>query len=153
MLGLAWRLLPQARHAPLAVLVPTTALLIVELYRLLRRPASSTLVDLEDAASIDKQISGARRASRGNVDGITRRRRELVFLAWLGALIGGIVLVGPALGAPAFLLGWLFLQARQGWIWGMAAATAAAVIVGIILPRAIGLRLPSGLLTSLFGLP
>jgi hypothetical protein len=129
MLGLATGLVAQARHAPLAVLLPTAGLLIFEIGRMLLRPQKPRPVGHEGGAPLAARIRRARRDSRGA--DTTHRRRELTFLAWLAVLIAGFVLVGPALGAAAFLL--------------------AAIVVGIALPRAVGLRMPTGLLTGMLG--
>ncbi|HET6468258.1 MAG TPA: hypothetical protein VFG43_07765 [Geminicoccaceae bacterium] len=140
LLAFAASLRPPARLAPVAVLLPTCGLLLLEAGRLWRR----TAVPPPRAAAA--RALEARRATRP-IDGTTgRRARELTFVAWLSGLVAGSLLLGAGLALPLFLFLWLVAQARRGWLVAMAVAAPAALLVDVLLPRGFGIRLPAGLI-------
>ena len=118
-----------ARLAPLWVILPTTALLLVQL-------------------GID--LRAALRAGRAAPADQGAGRREIQGIAWLVGLTLGVLALGLALAVPAFVALHLRYHAREPWWRALAAAALAlAVIVaglsygfGIVLPEGwIGLRL------------
>jgi hypothetical protein len=153
MLSMSLGLRPPAYYAPLAVLIPTTVLLVVELIRVWRSPKMWAALAPSEApiAPITSRIRRARRVARGRANSADHRR-ELVFVAWLVALVVGVMILGSVIAVPAFLLAWLVVQARQSWASSVAVAGIAALVLGIVLPHALALRLPAGMLGQLIGL-
>ena len=139
LLVLAVRLRLPAHLAPLAILVPTCGLLLVEVAHLWgwRRRSSSTL--------IAEHVRKARRAVKPVSDDPSQGIRERKFVAWLVGLVAGNLLLGPGVGVPLFLLLWLVLRARQGWAVAIAVAAPAALLIGFLLPWGLGIRLPPGI--------
>ncbi len=139
LLGLAARLRLPAHFAPLAVLVPTCVLLLVEVARLWRlRPKSPT-------TPIVEHVRTARRAVKPFSDDASQGIRERKFVVWLASLVTGNLLLGPGVAVPLFLLLWFVLRARQGWVAAIAVAAPAALLIGYLLPWGLGIRLPPGI--------
>lgn len=138
LLASALRLRLPAGMAPLAVLVPTTVLLLVAAAGEWRGRGTP-------AASGAETVRNARQAARTTVEPAQQHRRELIFLGWLGMLIATCPLFGAGIALPLFLLLWFRFQAGQGWIVGLTAALPAILLLNWVLPSAVGLRLPPGL--------
>jgi hypothetical protein len=139
LLALAMKLRLPAHLAPLAVLVPTCVLLLLEFRRLWPpRGVSPPL--------LAERVSQARRTARPADGGVGPHVRELAFVAWLLGLVAMNLLLGAGVAVPLFLLLWLVLESRQGWRVGLAFAAPAALLVDLLLPWGLGLRLPPGLI-------
>jgi hypothetical protein len=140
LLALTLGLRSPARLAPMAVLLPSCALLLIEVGRLWRRPT------VPPALPVAARAREARRVARPPQGGADQRRRELTFVGWLAGVVAGSLLLGPGAAVPLFLLFWFLAQARQGWLVGLAVATPAALLVDVLLPWGLGIRLPPGLI-------
>jgi hypothetical protein len=120
----SWRLGPLAGRVPIAILVPTLLLLIVQLGReaLGRRSAPTVPESVLNAAIVGPVV-------------------------WLATLVGAILLVGMPLGVGGFLLTWLIGRARQAWWRAGSVSLAMTVLIAWVLPLVTTAPLPAGLLT------
>jgi len=142
LLGLTMQLRLPAHVAPLVVLLPTAMLLSIETARVwLGRLAPPD-------QPLGAQARAARQTARPVVDPGGLRFRELRYLGWLFGIVGGTLLLGAAIAVPLFLLLWVLMQARRGWPMALAMAVPAALVIAGLLPRVLGVRLPSGLLVA-----
>ena len=142
LLGLTMQLRLPAHVAPMAVLLPTAMLLLIETARVwLGRLAPPD-------RNLGAQARAARRTARPVVDPGGLRFRELRYLGWLVGIVAGTLLLGAAIAVPLFLLLWVLMQARRGWPMAMAMAVPAALVIAGLLPRVLGVRLPSGLVVA-----
>lgn len=73
--------------------------------------------------------------------------RELRALAWIGAIIGLIALLGAAAGTALVLAAYLRLEARAGRLASLACGAALALAIDQGMRRALGVSLPPALLT------
>lgn len=120
-----------SRLAPLWALVPTAALLVVQLLVDLRPLLGERLRILQGAVLVPGAgTSGASPdvASESVSDG-SRRRRELRIVLWMGGLIVLMYLVGFLVSTVLFLLPYLRIESRIGWA---RAAVFTAVATGVI---------------------
>jgi hypothetical protein len=120
LLGLTLGLDPGSRLIPLSVALPLTLLLSVQLVRDIGRAA-------------DVSISPAERAAAG----------------WVAVLAGLILLAGLLPGVALFVAVYLRRQGRETWPVTIGAGSAAAILYGLVITRALGAAFPQGLLVRL----
>ncbi len=130
---------PLATRAPFWVLVPTLALLGLQLSLDLRpsllhrrRILRDSLLDVS-AQPPSELVRRVWKAEPGE-----RHQREIRLALWIALLVGGLYLVGLALSAAVFLLAYLRTEAGVGWR-GSVLITAATLGVmylafGVLVP-------------------
>lgn len=113
---------PVARRMPLAVALPTLAMLAVEIIRCYRVTAP-----LDPAAPVSRPLAESRA------------------FAWVGVLALLTWVAGMSVGLPGFLLAYLRLHAGERWRLAAGLALALAVLLVGGLEIGLGIRLYRGL--------
>jgi hypothetical protein len=122
---------PAVRLVPLAVLIPTFALLVFQALVDLVPALESALGRLEADLLPRPPDVRANPPPREDQDAspaaeaASARRREAWVLGWLALLVGLIHLLGFAIALP--LHTWLYLRWRAGEGWGFATTVAASL--------------------------
>lgn len=93
-----------------------------------------------------RELRQALRGSRLERPAAVSGWRELRALAWIGATIGLIALLGAAAGTALVLAAYLRLEARAGRLASLACGAALALAVDQGMRRALGVSLPPPLL-------
>jgi hypothetical protein len=125
-----------SRLAPLCVVVPTLALLLVKLVRDVARSADSP--GLGDS-------SGANGSPLSRTDRRVRRPREARLACWGAALLVMVYLAGLPATIPLFLFACLHVEADLSWARSGAVALGAAVGFHLLFARLLAIPLPPGL--------
>lgn len=123
---------PVARWMPLAVALPTLALLGLELVADAARAGGVSRLTLVNTRGLSRLVEGAGRRRREAADGASRRS-ERQALIWLAIAIVSVLTLGMLAGLPLFLLLYLRLRARERW------ALAIGLAGGLLLVMYAGL--------------
>ncbi|MFQ5850395.1 MAG: hypothetical protein ACE5JU_07380 [Candidatus Binatia bacterium] len=76
--------------------------------------------------------------------------RGLNFLAWLLGLFGAIWLVGFQAATPLFMILYLKIQARSGWLLSLVLAAMIVAVQFVLFDRLLQIAWPEGVLISWF---
>jgi len=129
----SFQLTPASRVAPLCVLLPTAALLLVQLFVDFNPGAGVPRSILKSALAVSGTSGGPPESGGSLTDtpslGEERRKRELRMLAWVTWLIGLVYLLGILPSTALFLLSYLRFESRLSWT---SSATVAALASGFI---------------------
>jgi len=129
----SFQLTPASRVAPLWVLLPTAALLLVQLFVDFNPRPGVPRPILESALAASRRSSEPSDSAGSTTDapsrGEARRKRELRLLAWVTWLIGLVYLLGILPSTALFLFPYLRFESRLGWT---TSAILAALTTGVI---------------------
>jgi hypothetical protein len=141
-------LAPASRLAPLWVLVPTAVLLLVQILLDLSPRARDRLSFLQTTVV----VPGVGRPPTGpevtlaNLPAGDRRTRELRVILWITWLTGLVYLVGFLLSTALFLLPFLRLEARIGWLRSLVLAAVAIGVIYVVFGVVARVPFPAGIL-------
>ena len=112
------------RLVPLSVLVPTLGLLLVQLCLDLapRFVRKHSLLEQKDVFGIEQMRPKA--AEEAANSAISRGSREVSVFAWVAFVPGVMYLLGPLIALPLFLLLYLKIRSKEGWVLSIGVAVA-----------------------------
>jgi hypothetical protein len=145
-----------ARLVPLAVIIPTLALLAFQLTldlvpRLARKYGSLEKKDLFSVEPLREKSRDRANPERAQEEAI-RSSRELISFLWLLAMLALLYIFGFPIALPVYTF--LYLKRRSGESWQLSAAAAAGMcgLVYGVLILMLRVRLYEGRLWSWLGL-
>jgi hypothetical protein len=141
-------LTPASRLAPVWVLVPTAVLLLLQLLVDVRPRLGERLRILQGAMLVPAAHSLSAGAEPTHVSLPTRdrRSRELRVVVWIAWLIALMYLVGFLLATALFLLPYLRMESRIGWVRSAVLTAAAAGAIYVAFGVVARVTLPAGVL-------
>ena len=148
LLAQSFALSPASRMAPLWVLVPTIALLLVQLLLDAIPPLGRRLSLLQEGA-VAPGSEGARAISEPAPDAGPSRdlgSRELRLVLWLAWLMGLMYLVGFLLSTVLFLLPYLRVESGVGWGRSVVLTGVATAVVYLVFGVVARVPFPPGIL-------
>lgn len=141
-----------ARLVPLAVIVPTLVLLVIQLCLDLAPEFvhKHSVIEEKDVFGIEQLRRKA--AEHAGDAGASRGRRELKLFAWVAFLPGLMYLLGSLIALPLFLLAYLKLRSKEGWVLSIGMAVALFGFLYGALVAILNVRLHEGWLWNRLGL-
>lgn len=139
------------RLVPLAVLVPTLVLLLIQLCLDLAPgfEQKHSLLDKKDVFGIERmRLKAAEEAANSEV---SRGRRELSVFAWVTLIAGLMYLFGSLIGLPLFLLLYLKVRSGEGWALSIGVSGVMFVFLYGVFVAVLNARLHEGWLWSRIG--
>ncbi len=145
------RLSEVGRLVPLAVLVPTLGLLLVQLCLDLAPGfvQKHSLLERKDVFGVE-QIRKAAEESANSLP--SRGRRELEVFAWVAFIAGLMYLVGSLIALPLFLLLYLKVRSKEGWVLSIGMAVTMLGFLYVVFVAVLDVRLHDGWLWDRLGL-
>lgn len=162
MVGVAATYPEDARFMPFVVGIPALALCALQLALDLwtrRHPAAPTdaLSAIEAAEQRASRLLGhevrldaprGRPAPEVRADPTALVRREFIVWGYFLGLIGAILLFGFRISVPLFLIVFLRLFAKAGWVFTLGLSIAASVVALVLFEKVLGMTLHSGFVTD-----
>lgn len=139
------------RLVPLAVLVPTLVLLLVQLCLDLAPGfvRKHSLLEQKDVFGVEQmRLKGAEEAANS---GASRGRRELSVFAWVAFIPGLMYLLGSLIALPLFLLLYLKARSKEGWVLSIGMAVAMFGFLYGVFIAILNVRLHEGWLWNRLG--
>lgn len=140
------------RLVPLAVLVPTLVLLLVQLC-LDVAPGfvqKHSLLEQKDVFGIEQMRPTP--AEEATSSAASRGRRKLSVFAWVAMIPALVYLLGPLIALPLFLLLYLKVRSKEGWAVSIGMAVAMFGFLYGAFVAVLNLRLHEGWLWNRLGL-
>lgn len=140
------------RLVPLAVLVPTLVLLVIQLCLDLAPEfvQKHSLLERKDVFGIEKM---RQKAGEDAADSeASRGRRELSVFFWVAFIPGLMYLVGSLIALPLFLFVYLKVRSKEGWVLSIGMAAAMFGFLYGVFVAVLNVRLHEGWLWSRLGL-
>lgn len=139
------------RLVPLAVLVPTLVLLLVQLCLDLAPGfvQKHSLLEQKDVFGVEKtRLKAAEEAANS---GASRGRRELSVFAWVAFVPCVMYLLGSLIALPLFLLLYLKARSKEGWVLSIGMAVAMFGFLYGVFIAILNVRLHEGWLWNRLG--
>jgi hypothetical protein len=139
---------PGSRLAPLWVVIPTLALLLVQLALdlvpriTLRVPA----LQADSLFGASAHLDAWRRTRSGETRPEVRRRRALRIALWIGGLVVLVRVAGFLPAVPLFLAPYLHVEAGMGWPRSVGVAALTTAVIYLIFGPLLGVSFPEGLI-------
>lgn len=139
------------RLVPLSVLVPTLVLLVVQLCLDLAPGfvEKHSLLEKKDVFGIEQMRP---KAAEEADSGAWRGRRELNVFVWVTLVAGLMYLVGALIGLPLFLLLYLKVRSREGWVLSIGLSAAMFGFLYGVFVAVLNVRLHEGWIWNRIGL-
>ena len=131
---------PVARWMPLAVALPTLALLGLELVADAARAGGVARLTLVNTRGLSRLVEGAGRRRREATVGASRRSERQAMI-WLAIAIVSVLTLGMLAGLPLFLLLYLRLRARERWTLAIGLAGGLLLVMYAGLDRLLRIAL------------
>lgn len=139
---------PAAREAPLWVVVPTFALLLLQLV-LDAAPGLASRARFLRRGGLHDPVRERRPegSGTGRAPAEDRPRRAFRFLLWLSGLLALVWLVGLVPATPLFLGAHMRIEGRRAWSRCLLAAALVGGALWLVVAAIPGFRLPGGWLS------
>lgn len=138
------------RLVPLSVLVPTVVLLLVQLCLDLAPEfvQKHSVLEKKDVFGVEQMRPKAAEEADFTA---SRAHREMSVFAWVAVIAGLMYLVGSLIGLPLFLLLYLKIHSREGWVLSVGVAAAMFGFLYGVFVAILHVRLHEGWLWSRIG--